>query len=500
MKRITSPASGPRVIATHAMLAALIGALGLSGCASFDGIGSDKQLAQARDFSTQRSLSAPNPGAPDGQWPGSDWVQQFGDAQLTALIQEALASSPNLQQARARIGAAAALAEARGAPLLPSVDAQASLIRNQFSSTSIYPPPYGGNWYNEKKAGLNVGYELDLWNKNQAALAQAISSEKAAQASEQEARLALTASIVSVYSQLAAQYAVQDILQRTVQQRSALESITAERVKTGLDSQIERNQSRTSSADARAQLEQSAGQIVLLRQQLGALTGRGPDRGLQLTPPTLQNLATPALPADLPLNLLGRRPDIVAARWQVEAASRGVDVAKARFYPDINLSAMIGFDSLIDSNPFTAASKSIAFGPAIRLPIFEGGALRAGLKGEYANYELAVATYNKTLNDAYADVARQIAAIHSTERQLPIRREALQAAERAHDLARERYRLGLISHLTLLSAETGVLAQRQSLVALQAQRREQQVALYKALGGGFDAQQAGLAYSAAPPH
>ncbi|BEV16092.1 efflux transporter outer membrane subunit [Herbaspirillum sp. DW155] len=497
MKRITSPDPRPRAKAAGAMLVALIGAIGLAGCASFAGIGSDKQPAQARDFSTQQSLSDPNPGAPQGQWPGSDWVRQFGDAQLTALIEEALASSPSLQQARARIAAAAALSESRGAPLLPGVDAQASVVRNQFSSTSIYPPPYGGNWYNEKKAGLNVGYELDLWNKNQAALEQAISREKAAQASEQEARLALTASIVSVYSQLAAQYAVQDLLQRTVQQRSALETITADRVRTGLDSQIERNQSRTSSADARAQLEQSAGQIVLLRQQLGALTGKGPDRGLQLAPPSLQNLSTPALPADLPLSLLGRRPDIVAARWQVEAASRGVDVAKARFYPNINLSAMIGFDSLIDSNPFTAASKSIAFGPAVTLPVFEGGALRAGLKGEYANYELAVATYNKTLNDAYAEVARQIAAVHSIDRQLPIRREALQAAERSYDLARERYRLGLISQLTLLSTETSVLAQRQSLVALQAQRQDQQVALYKALGGGFDAQQAGLAYAPA---
>jgi len=490
MKRFTSPATRPRAIA---VVAALVGVLGMSGCASFSGIGSDKHPAEASDFATQRSLSDPAGGSANAGWPGSDWVRQFGDAQLTALIDEALASSPNLQQARARIAAAGALAESRGAPLLPNVNADASIIRNQFSSTTIYPEPYGGNWFNEKKAGVSVGYELDLWHKNQAALAQAISSEKAAEASEQEARLALTTSIVAAYSQLAAQYALHDILARTVQQRSSLEGITAERVRTGLDTQIERNQSRSSSADARAQLEQSEGQIVLLRQQLGALTGRGPDRGLQLAPPTLQNLATPGLPADLPLNLLGRRPDIVAARWQVEAASRGVDVAKARFYPDINLSAMIGFDTLTNTNPFTAASKSIAFGPAISLPIFEGGALRAGLKGEYANYDLAVATYNKALNDAYADVARQIASIHSTERQLPIRREALQAAQRAYDLARERYRIGLVSQLTMLSAETAVLAQRQSLVALEATRRDQQVALYKALGGGFDAQQAGLA-------
>ncbi|MFJ3047889.1 efflux transporter outer membrane subunit [Herbaspirillum chlorophenolicum] len=494
MKRTMSPAFRPRAIAA---CVAMIGLLGLSGCASFSGIGSDKHIAQASDFATQRSLSDPQQ-QNAGQWPGSDWVKQFGDPQLNALIEEALASSPNLQQAQARIAAAGAMAEAKGAPLLPTVTADASLIRNQFSNTTIYPEPYGGNWFNEKKAMINIGYELDLWNKNHAALAQAISSEKAAEASGQEARLALTASIVSAYSQLAAQYALQDVLQRTVDQRDALQKITIERVRTGLDTQIERNQSRSSSADARAQLEQSQGQITLTRQQLGALTGHGPDRGLQLAAPQMTRLATPGLPADLPLNLLGRRPDIVAARWQVEAATQGIDVAKSRFYPDINLSAAIGFDTLLNTNPFTAASKSIAFGPAISLPIFEGGALRAGLKGEYANYDLAVATYNKTVNDAYADVARQIASIHSTERQLPIRREALEAAERAYDLAKERYRIGLVSQLTLLSAETGVLAQRQAMVSLEAARRDQQVALYKALGGGFEAQQAGLALADKP--
>jgi NodT family efflux transporter outer membrane factor (OMF) lipoprotein len=493
MKFVTSPAAPLRAIAACAML---IGLLGLSGCASFSGINSDKQLAKASDFSTDRSFANPN-GQP-GQWPESNWVQQFGDAQLTALVEEALASSPTLQQAQARIAAAGALAESRGAPLLPTVNAEASFTRNQFSSTTIYPEPYGGNWFNEKKAFLNIGYELDLWNKNHAALAQAISNEKAAQASAQEARLALTSSIVSAYSELAAQYAQHDILQRTVTQRESLQKITVDRVKNGLDTQIERNQSQGSSADARAQLEQSEGQILLTRQQIGALVGKGPDRGLQLTAPTMSNLSTPALPGDLPLNLIGRRPDIVAARWQVEAATQGVDVAKARFYPDINLSAMIGFDTLLNNNPFTAASKSIAFGPAITLPIFEGGALRAGLKGEYANYDLAVATYNKTLNDAYSEVARQITMIRSTDRQLPIRREALAAAERAFNLARERYRIGMSSQLTLLNAETALLAQRQVIVSLEASRRDQQILLFKALGGGFDAQQAGLALSDAP--
>lgn len=484
MKSASSPALRLRVIALCALT---IGMLGLSGCASFSGIDSDKHMAQPGDYAAERSLAG------QGQWPAANWVDQFGDAQLSALIAEAMENSPSLQQAQARIASASALAESKGAPLLPTVTADASFTRNLFPETTIYPPPYGGSWYNEKKAFLNLGYELDLWGKNHAALAQAVSQQKAAEAAAQETRLVLASSIASTYNQLATEYALHDIAQRTVNQRESLQRITADRVKTGLDTQIERNQSQGSSAEARAQLVQSEGQITLTRQQLGVLIGKGPDRGLQIAAPRMATLITPELPAQLPLNLLGRRPDIVAARWQVEAATKDIDVAKARFYPDINLSAMIGFDSLLNSNPFTASSKSIAFGPAISLPIFEGGALRANLKGSYASYDMAVASYNQTLNEAYGDVARQITGIRSIDRQLPIRREALASSQRAYDLARERYRIGLTSQLVVLNAETALLGQQQALINLEASKRNQQIGLFKALGGGFDAQQAGLA-------
>ena len=477
-----------RAIAMTTLTISLLGLSGcLSGCASFSGINSDKQIAQASDFAVARSLSG------QGTWPASNWAEQLGDAQLTALIAEALEPNPTLQQAQARIASASALAESKGAPLLPSVKADATITRNLFPETTIYPPPYGGSWYNDKSAFVRLGYELDVWGKNQAALAQALSQEKAAQANAQTTRLALISSLASAYNQLAAEYALHHVLQRTLVQRESLQKITATRVKTGLDTQIERNQSQGSVADARAQVAQSEGQITLTRQQIGVLLGKGPDRGLQIATPAMKNLSTAELPAQLPLNLLGRRPDIVAARWQVEAASKDIDVAKARFYPDINLSASAGFDTLLSGNPFTAASKSIAFGPAISLPIFEGGALRANLKGAYAGYDLAVAGYNQTLNEAYGDVARQITGIRSIDQQLPIRREALAASQRAYDLAKERYRIGLASQLLVLNAETALLSQQQALINLEASRRQQQIALFKALGGGFDAQQAGLA-------
>jgi NodT family efflux transporter outer membrane factor (OMF) lipoprotein len=483
----TSSAPRMRVLAWSALT---IGILGLSACASFNGITSAQHIAQPGDYAVERSFAS---SGNQGQWPSANWIEQFGDPQLSALITEAMANNPSLQQAQARIAAAGALAESKGAPLLPSVTADAGISRNLFPETTIYPSPYGGNWYTEKKAFVNLGYELDVWGKNHAALEQAVSQAKAAQAAAQETRLVLASSIAATYNELATQYALHEILQRTVTQRESLQKITADRVRSGLDTQIERRQSQGSSAEARAQLVQSEGQITLTRQQLGALIGKGPDRGLQITPPRMAVLKTPPLPAQLPLNLLGRRPDIVAARWQVEAASKGIDVSKSRFYPDINLSASLGFDSLLNANPFTAAAKSISYGPAISLPIFEGGALRANLKGSYASYDLAVATYNQTLNDAYSDVAKQLTGIHTIDQQLPIRRDALDASQHAYDLAKERYRIGLTSQLVVLNAETALLAQQQALIGLEASRRSQQIGLFKALGGGFDAQQAGLA-------
>lgn len=469
--------------------------LGLPGCASFDGIGSTGHLRQAQDYAVQHSLGQQTEA---GQWPNSNWVAQFGDPQLSALIAEAMAHNPSLQQAQARLGAASALAESKGAPLLPTLDADLGVTRNLFPSTTIYGYPYGGNWYNEKKAFLSLGYELDLWGKNRAALEQAVSQAKAAAANAQETRLVLVSSIAATYNQLAAEYALHDLLLRTLAQHEALQKLTADRVRSGLDTQIERNQSRSSTAEVRAQLEQSTGQIKLTREQLGALLGQGPDRGLQISRPRMSTLTTLALPSALPLNLLGRRPDIVAARWQVEAASKDIDVSRARFYPDINLSALIGFDSLLNANPFTSASKSIAYGPAISLPIFEGGALRANLKATYAGYDLAVATYNQTLNEAYREVAAQLTVIHAIEQQLPIRREALAAAQRAYELVSQRYRIGLDTQLSVLHAETALLAQQQQLINLEANRRNQQIGLFKALGGGFDAQQAGLAMAEQP--
>jgi NodT family efflux transporter outer membrane factor (OMF) lipoprotein len=257
-------------------------------------------------------------------------------------------------------------------------------------------------------------------------------------------------------------------------------NLAGQRLRAGLDTQVETTQARANVAAAQTELEQVDEQITLARNQLAALLGKGPDRGLTIARPTLLAQATPKLPNNLTIDLIGRRPDLVAARWRVEAASKDIDVAKAQFLPDISLTAFLGLASIAPENLLLGASRQLGIGPALKLPIFEGGKLRANLRGKYANYDAAVASYNQTLTEALHDTADQITTLHSIDSQITIQRTALSEAERAYSLAR--------TQLVVLNAETTVLQQRKLATDLQARRLDAQMALIKALGGGYTAE------------
>ncbi len=137
----------------------------LSACANYAGISSDKQIAAPQTYATQQSIPADN-----GQWPAVDWADQFGDSQLKALLEEALKGNPSIEQARARVAAAAAYSETAKASTMPQVGATYSFTRQQYSSTALVPPPYGGSWQSENKGLLSASYDLDLWGKNREAL------------------------------------------------------------------------------------------------------------------------------------------------------------------------------------------------------------------------------------------------------------------------------------------------------------------------------------------
>jgi len=452
----------------------------LSACANYAGIHSDKALAQPQDYATQQSLPAG-----EGRWPASDWADQFGDAQLRALLDEALAGSPTLEQARARIAAASAYSETAKAGTLPRVDASYSYTRQRYSENALVPPPYAGSWQSENKGLLSASYDLDLWGKNRAALKSAVSQEQASRADSEAVRLALDTSIARTYNQLARLYALHDIAQNEVDEREKIMRITAGRIANGLDTEVERKTAEADLASSRSALSALDGRIVVTRYQIAALLGKGPDRGLSLARPQLGIGDEVRLPGNLPADLVSRRPDIVAARWRVDAMTHDIKEAKAEFYPDINLSASLGLDAFGFGRLLTAASRTMSAGPAIHLPIFDGGALRAQLKDRYAEFDYAVATYDQTLVTALSEVATNLSQIRSTDAQLVDANVAQDAAHGAQQLALTQYRAGLANQLTVLNAQTNALAADRAVANLKMDRRDQQIALAAALGGGY---------------
>ena len=194
-----------------------------------------------------------------------------------------------------------------------------------------------------------------------------------------------------------------------------------------------------------------------------------------------------AITQTIPLDLLGRRADIAAARARIEAATYDIDNARAMFYPNINLVAFAGFSSIGFDKLLQSGSDQWGVGPAIRLPIFEGGRLRANLRSKTADLDLAVESYNNLVIDAVHDVADQLVSARAIARQQTEQAATQVSAESAYAIATQRYKAGLGNYLNVLSAETSVLAQRRLAVDLAARALDSQVQLIRALGGGFHA-------------
>jgi len=466
------------------LVAALLVALVLPGCANYSGLGSDSKLTNAIDLQNAKSLPVEH-----GNWPAADWTNQFGDAQLAALIAEALKSSPTLAEARARLNAAAAFTEEARAQTLPKVGADYSYSRQQYSSTALVPPPYAGSWQSENKAVVSAAYDLDVWGKNSEGWKSSLSKLRVAEAEQEKVKLTVSAAVAGVYNELARLYALRDLAVQEVSAWQDIGGITQRRLHSGLDTEVEQQNVNRNLASSKAALTALDGRILDTRYQLSALLGQGPDRGLAIARPNMSCGDTVQLPDNLPADLVARRPDLVAARWRVDALTHDIKVAKADFYPNINLGAAIGLDAFGFGRFLTAASRTASVGPAIHIPIFDAGALRARLKERYADYDYAIASYNGTLVSALTDVATQLSRIRSGDAQLIDARAAEKAATRAVQLAVSQYRGGLTNQLNVLQARIGALNTEQAVVNLSMNRRSQQIALAAALGGGFFASQ-----------
>ncbi|AXF15011.1 efflux transporter outer membrane subunit [Paraburkholderia caledonica] len=470
-------------IAASAVLTIL---LTIAGCANTGGIAPQASGTDAASLDAGNAIRAANA---DAQWPAADWWRAYNDPQLDAWIETAQANNPSLAAAQARVRQAMSMAGVARSAMSPQVNGHLSIQRQKWADNLYYGPgPLAGEQSWNNTGTLALSYHLDLWGKDKNAAERALDAAHASAADARAAQLELQANVVRTYIEMSLDYALLDIARATLQQQQQIADLARRRLKGGIGTQLEVSQAETPLPEYERQIDSIEENIALSRNQLAALAGKGPGAGDSIQRPVLSLGAPAGLPSALPAELIGHRPDVVAARWTVAAQARGIDVAKAEFYPDIDLLASIGGYAAMGplfqflKNP----SHSWSAGPALSLPIFDGGRLRSQLGAASADYDEAVERYNQSIVGALKDISDQVIRMRSLATQAQDADRSVAAARKNYELSREGYRRGLTDYLNVLIAQNQLLRAQEGVARIQAERLGVHASLVTALGGGID--------------
>lgn len=466
-------------------LAAGAALLLLAGCAAVPKLGPRPEPLAAGQVAAAQSLA----GTQGAQWPTEGWWQAYGDPQLDGLIAEGLAHAPDVAAAQARFARASAMAQQAGAPLLPRLDIQGQGGERRDTLNIGFPDAFKvvlpQGWNDVGQISANLGFDLDLWGKNRAALAAATSERRAAALDAQQARLMLAVAITSAYVDLARLEAERSVRKDQLETATQSRKLIGERQANGLETRGAAAASISDLAQARIALSAAEEAVALRRNQLAALVGAGPDRGLAITAPQLTAPAVRDMPDNVTTELVARRPDIIAARDRAEAAASRIKEARADFFPAVRLSAMYGFQTLGLDLLFTKDSQMGFVGPAFTLPIFHGGELRGRYRGARADYDAAVAAYNSTVLTGYREAADALTTSRLVGQRLVDARTARDSAEVAFREINLRYRAGLASYLDVLQVQDRLLRAQVAVAQYEQAARNADIGLVRALGGGF---------------
>jgi len=414
-----------------------------------------------------------------------DWWAAIGDPQLDRIMADALANSPSLAEASARLRIARAAVDTSRAGLQPQITASASEQRQLFSGRSVIPPPYGGSsqWVGSTEADLD--WSLDLAGRQRAAVDAARTSASAAALDIAAARVVLAGSVVQTYVNLARADALAAIANDFARSRQSALDIAQTRQRTSLGSAFEVSAAKALLAEARQAQVRAEGERQQMVHALAALAGRGVDYYPNIDAPALKLDATLPVPDSLPADLLARRPDIQAAQARIRAADAGRREARAAFYPDVDLRAFVGTAALGLGTLFTGGALTAGAGPAIHLPIFAGGKLSAGYRGAVGQVDVAIAGYDRLVTEAVHQAADALSAIATHTADAAEQKAVVSELENTVRLDAVRVRTGLASRLDVLDANDRLLTARQAQANIDADGAISRIQLLIALGGGF---------------
>jgi multidrug efflux system outer membrane protein len=412
-------------------------------------------------------------------WPSSDWWHGFGSQTLDGLIADAQSNNDDLAVAIARVQEADAQARIAGAPLLPSVDFGADATRQHAQVTGVGPATF-----NSFSPVLSASYELDFWGKNRALRAAARATAIASHYDKETVALTVISSVATTYFQaLQFRDRLQVARENLANGQKILHGLQMQQtagIATGLDVAQQETAVALLSA-AIPPLQQQFRQSV---HALAVLLGKTPE-SIDVDSGTLNGLTTPQVLEGLPSQLLARRPDIAESEQQLISANADITVARAALFPSIQLTANGGYESSALTSLISPANRIWSISAGLTQPIFHGGALRGQVVFSNARYNELLSAYHKTVISAFSNVEDALIAAQQTKEQQIRQQEAVNRARRAFEFAQTQMSAGIVNILTVLNTENALFSAQDELVQIQFLHLQSMVALYTALGGGW---------------
>jgi NodT family efflux transporter outer membrane factor (OMF) lipoprotein len=469
----------PAVLARFASLLAL--GLGLAGC-NFAPDYHPPTTEQPSGFKESVNTGQWQPAQPADDIQRGHWWTMFGDSNLDELEAKVTDANQDIKAAFARFEQARAASEIARAQYYPTVGSGSNYTRQRQSSTIANPRPV--STYNDMQFNIDVSYEVDLWGRVRNSVASAEATEQASAGDLASLDLSTHAELASDYFTLRGDDAEQSILDQTVVAYQKAYELTVRRHDGGAAAESDVDQAQNQLETAKTQAADVRLRRAQLEHAIAILTG-APPAEFNLPPKPLLETAPPAVTAGLPATLLERRPDIAAAERRAFSANAQIGVARAAFFPTLTLSAMGGFESAMPSQWLTAPSRIWSLGPALNLPIFDGGQRNGVTDQAIASFDEAAANYRQSVLDAYRDVEDNLIALRQLASESDSQAGAVAASGRALHQAELRYTGGLVTYLEVAQQQNNALQAQLSAADIAARRMTASIALVKALGGGW---------------
>lgn len=454
MKRIAAPL-------------ALLTAAGLSACSMIPAYHRPPVSVPAdwREPDTASSVASAETGAI-----AADWWKRYDSAELDRVMADVLAGNTDLQAALRRVDQARANLRIAGAALLPTVDAAGNAARG-YSDSGNRQPPVSSSYSGQ----LSVGYEIDLWRRNQAAVEAAGERVTASRFDHDALALVTTADAARTYFQILSLRDRQTIARDNLATEGEVLTVVEARFREGASSALEVSQQKTVLANAQAGLAALAQQQRVAENSLAVLRGL-PPQASRIANDGLAGIMLPAIAASQPSSLLERRPDIRSAEAQLIAANADIGAARAAFFPQLKLA----FDTTLAGFPGSVAT---SLAGSLLAPIFEGGRLKGELQLSEAKQAELVETYRKTVLTAFQEVEDALSAVRTSQLRRTALETAVEQARRAYQISRQRFDAGAIDFITLLNTQSAQLQAEDALAQAKLDQINASVDLFKALGG-----------------